>query len=574
MVVLVLQFEVCSHGFEEIQVSISLILVSSKGVPKMRQHKNRNVGYKFAKISLGALPTLAERSSSANKGVFEKKYRKILDILDSPLTEYQEGGVHTLLHFYEPSLRCFTFVDFQLLPTLEEYSYLVGVPVERQVPFYNTMEVPSAEGLASALYLSQSWVKANFESKVNRSGFSLKCLLKKAHDAADKEVWREFNAVLALCVYGIVLFPNIPEFVDINAIRIFTTGNPVPTLLGDVYHSVHSRNHKGRGGIVNCCLPLLYMWFNSHMPCKGAFVATRDSLTWAKRLMGLRAKDIRWYTPKLDWKDDEMVSECGDFDNVPLIGVRGGINYNPRLAVRQLGFALVSPPKDRFVKESLVRIKADLGKRDCIAHPDYTEWVEKRAKDNGLPFPFEDPLYTHGPDFPVDMSVGKFLKTADANEQLREENLDLSMKLFDVNQEKKDLSRKLRMIGEGSGRKAKAQKRQHGGITVADEVTELKKALEEAEARYLEKQQELDEMAVSKEELQIQHEAEIASLTSLLQRSDDRIDEGYAQRKRLQCHLQGSQARLDKVLKENQTLRDQLQEKDEIIRGLTQKPNQ
>ncbi|XP_058726219.1 uncharacterized protein LOC131597545 [Vicia villosa] len=283
------------------------------------------------------------------------------------------------------------------------------------------MEVPSSDQLASALYLSQSWVKANFESKVNRSGISLECLLKEAHDVADKGAWRGFNALLALCVYWIVLFPNIPKFVDINAIRIFMTGNPV---------HMPSRKHKDIGGVVNCCLPLLYMWFNSHMPCKGAFVATRDSLTWAKRLMGLRAKDIRWYTPKLDWKDDEMVSECGEFDNVPLIGVRGGINYNPRLTVRQLGFDLVSPPEDRFVKESLyydvsqdntelqrafgawfnvrMRVKAELGKRDCIAHPDYAEWVENRAKYNELPFPFEDLLYTHGPDFPIDMSVGSF----------------------------------------------------------------------------------------------------------------------------------------------------------------------
>ncbi|XP_058759536.1 uncharacterized protein LOC131632824 [Vicia villosa] len=234
----------------------------------MSPHKSRNVGYKFVKISLGALPALAERSPPANKVDFEKKYGKILDILDSPLTKYQERGIHTLLQFYEPSLRCFTFVDFQLLPTLEEYSYLMGVPVKRQVPFYNTMEVPSSDQLAPALYLSQSWVKANFESKVNRSGFSLECLLKEAHDVADKGAWRGFNALLALCVYGIVLFPNIPKFVDINVIRIFMTGNPFPTLLEDVYHSVHSRNHKGKGGVMNCCIPLLYLWFNSHMPCK------------------------------------------------------------------------------------------------------------------------------------------------------------------------------------------------------------------------------------------------------------------------------------------------------------------
>ncbi|XP_058768086.1 uncharacterized protein LOC131641795 [Vicia villosa] len=415
----------------------------------MCQHKNRNIVYKFMKPSVGALLALAEKSPPENEAVIERSYGKILSIMDSPLTVYQERGVHTLLQFYDPPLRCFIFVVFQLMPTLEEYSYLVGVLVKHQTPFYSTMGVLSSDQLAPALYLSKSWAEANFESKVSRSGFSLESLLKRAHVAADKGVWKDFNILLALCIYGIVLFPKIPDFVDINAIPIFMVGDRVPTLLGYVYHFLHSRNYKGTGGVVNCCIPLLYMWFKNHLPCKGAFVATQDSLSWAKRLMGLKSKDIRWYAAGLDWKDDEMIFGCGEFDSVTLMGIPGGINYNPCLVVRQLGFSLVGPLEDRFVKEALyydvlqdtaalqravrawshvrMKIKADLGKRDCVAHPDYEEWVKKRVECNGVPFPPEEPLYTHGPDFPIDMSFSNFLKKADANEKLREENLDLNM---------------------------------------------------------------------------------------------------------------------------------------------------
>jgi hypothetical protein len=71
-----------------------------------------------------------------------------------------------------------------------------------------------------------------------------------------------FEATLALLIYGLVLFPNIDDFFDVNAIQIFLSRNPVPTLLADTYHSIHHRTHKGDGVII-CCAPLLYRWFMS-----------------------------------------------------------------------------------------------------------------------------------------------------------------------------------------------------------------------------------------------------------------------------------------------------------------------
>ena len=48
-----------------------------------------------------------------------------------------------------------------------------------------------------------------------------------------------FEDIFSLLAYGLFLFPNVDKFVDINTIRIFMIGNPVPTLLGDAYYSVH-----------------------------------------------------------------------------------------------------------------------------------------------------------------------------------------------------------------------------------------------------------------------------------------------------------------------------------------------
>ena len=66
-----------------------------------------------------------------------------------------------------------------------------------------------------------------------------------------------FEAIFALLAYGLFLFPNVDKFVDINYIRIFMIGNPVPTLLGDAYYSIHIQNSY-HGGMIICSMPLLY----------------------------------------------------------------------------------------------------------------------------------------------------------------------------------------------------------------------------------------------------------------------------------------------------------------------------
>lgn len=53
-----------------------------------------------------------------------------------------------------------------------------------------------------------------------------------------------------------------------------------------------------------------------------------------------------------------------------------------------------------------------------------------------------------------------------------------------------------------------------------------------------------------------------------LRRSNDKINEAFAQNKRLKFQFQESQVRLGKVLQENKTLKVQIQAKDEIILGL------
>ena len=52
----------------------------------------------------------------------------------------------------------------------------------------------------------------------------------------DDMSFQAFKEILALLIYGLVLFPNTDQLIDVSTIKVFLARNSVPTLLGDVLH--------------------------------------------------------------------------------------------------------------------------------------------------------------------------------------------------------------------------------------------------------------------------------------------------------------------------------------------------
>ena len=134
---------------------------------------------------------------------------------------------------------------------------------------------------------------------------------------------------MALLTYDMVLFPNPDQLIYVNTVKKILSCNPVPTLPGDILHSLHTRTMKRRGTLV-CCTPLLAKWFVSHLP--RSIVKNEQGVRWSNRLMSLRHSDIQWCSRSLE--DITIIDRCGELPNVPLLGIRGGITYNPFLALR------------------------------------------------------------------------------------------------------------------------------------------------------------------------------------------------------------------------------------------------
>ena len=105
-----------------------------------------------------------------------------------------------------------------------------GIPILDQMPFTGLEKVPKYEDIASALHLKRSDIEANWETKSGVKGLLSKFLIKKAREFLKVMSFHAFEDIVALLIYGLVLFPNSDQFIDVNAIKIFLTRNPVPTL--------------------------------------------------------------------------------------------------------------------------------------------------------------------------------------------------------------------------------------------------------------------------------------------------------------------------------------------------------
>ena len=161
------------------------------------------------------------------------------------------------------------------MPTLEEYSYLLDLLVIDRVPFTGLKGEPKPHEIPALIHLGKYEVEAHMTTKGGIRGLPAQFLLERAHYFARMKSTIAFEAIFALLTYGLFLFPNVDKFVDVNAIRIFMIGNPVPTLLGDAYYSIHLRNSY-HGGMIICCTPPLYRWFISHMPQSDAFLGCQE----------------------------------------------------------------------------------------------------------------------------------------------------------------------------------------------------------------------------------------------------------------------------------------------------------
>lgn len=95
----------------------------------------------------------------------------------------------------------------------------------------------------------------------------------------------------------------------------------------------------------------------SHLPNKGPFVENKGNLKWSQRIISLTVDDISWYSR--NYEDIKIILKYRHFPNVPLIGTKGGINYNPSMALCQLGYTILGKPDTEWSQEFVLHERVD-----------------------------------------------------------------------------------------------------------------------------------------------------------------------------------------------------------------------
>ncbi|KAL5191416.1 hypothetical protein HKD37_04G010696 [Glycine soja] len=190
----------------------------------------------------------------------------------------------------------------------------------------------------------------------------------KARGMANQGDWVPFMDVLALLIFGVVLFPNVDGLVDLAAIDAFlayhhSKESPVVAVLADLFDTFDRRCEKSSTRII-CCLPALCVWLVSHLfqqdtrhPCpllSHRSCTEKRRIDWDQLLAGIGGRTISWFPRRKEGKEGVLFS-CGGYPNIPLVGTRVCINYNPALAIRQLGYPMRGAPTEESMSPFLVR---------------------------------------------------------------------------------------------------------------------------------------------------------------------------------------------------------------------------
>ena len=86
------------------------------------------------------------------------------------------------------------------MPTLEEYSYFLGLPISNQIPFSGLEEIPKDTIIFEATHLKMFETKAHMPTKGGILGFLTKFLMDKARYFASMKSMDAFEASLAFLI--------------------------------------------------------------------------------------------------------------------------------------------------------------------------------------------------------------------------------------------------------------------------------------------------------------------------------------------------------------------------------------
>ena len=123
----------------------------------MASVRRKTIRVNFVEIP-SQLKELVSKISETSR--FIKRHGQLLNLVTS---NPDEQMMSVLFQFFNPEHHCLTFPDYQLVPTMEEFSQLLGLHVLDHMLFTGLEEAPNPEVIVVALHLKRSDIVSNWE---------------------------------------------------------------------------------------------------------------------------------------------------------------------------------------------------------------------------------------------------------------------------------------------------------------------------------------------------------------------------------------------------------------------------
>ncbi|KAK8682906.1 hypothetical protein V6N13_038985 [Hibiscus sabdariffa] len=392
------------------------------------------------------------------------------DIAQLLYVQVDETMLQALIQFWNPGYCCFTLNGKDLMPTVEEYTELLRIPKVLEGRIYTKPEKSCNrfEMLGQLLGRSVQWADGRFSKKGGSLCFPWYSIAEIARTYPDPH---KKAHILAVAIYGLVLFPRTLGYIDVNVFEVFNQFqygiSPIPAILAETFLSLNACRQL-EGGRFRGCVPLLYVWIKSHFwktpkqvlsginfmnfsPLK-EFLEKEwdevDSTKWVEAFRNLQEQDLVWRVPWLRCR--KFLYKCYDHDWLMLLGLWGGIGCAPLLVSRQFGSQQFVPYTaglkdsefhfDTDFRKRVVKINKNwkfcywikvAGGKEGLVTPEYESWAQTRINDN-LPLPNQGQGTSMEDHLRVFQSEADLLRVelADAKAEIEKTNAKYTRDIF------------------------------------------------------------------------------------------------------------------------------------------------
>jgi len=145
----------------------------------------KKVRIKVVENNLNGLGELGRKLEAIQRGIFRSKYENLLGLLEM---EVQAPTIIALAQYYDSPLRCFTFQDFQLMFTIEEFKQILDMLFGGKVSYRHLEHHTFVITLSRIMKIHQKELKDRLVTIKDIKGFLqgfLEAYLRQLNDKED-----------------------------------------------------------------------------------------------------------------------------------------------------------------------------------------------------------------------------------------------------------------------------------------------------------------------------------------------------------------------------------------------------